>query len=430
MEGKGRLSGHILNMILTAALCLMTIGCSKRDETPTEMLALRIDLDEGELISRAAPPDENKITDVNLLVFDRYGTLERHLYSHSQERSFRLELIKGEEYSFCALVNFGQRVQVGNFSDLQQLRFHLAYPDEYKEGIPMYAFLDRHTVGSSDSITLSLVRLMAKISIRIDRSRLSEGVTMNITGLRIGNCPKVVSVLGDSRAGSSDDCFHVGFSLSGGECHPLNRSSSGHTSLPVSLYMLENMQGKMPENITDDRQKVFQDTNGRSQVCSYIEIEMDYSSQTWQSGNTPLIYRFYLGEDRNSLDIERNCHYHITVCPEDDGLRGDGWRVDKTGLEYIGETALVQYPGDYIVGNIGDKIHIGCILTPDHAPFDVGIDYMEDDRKEGIYEYEIDADGHGAVLTLTGPGSGLIYMKAGAPINGSALFLIEVNQPR
>ena len=71
MEGKGRLSGHILNMILTAALCLMTIGCSKRDETPTEMLALRIDLDEGELISRVAPPDENKITDVNLLVFDR-----------------------------------------------------------------------------------------------------------------------------------------------------------------------------------------------------------------------------------------------------------------------------------------------------------------------------------------------------------------------
>ena len=271
---------------------------------------------------------------------------------------------------------------------------------------------------------------MAKISIRIDRSRLSEGVTMNITDLRIGNCPKVVSVLGDSRAGSSDDCFPVGFSLSGGECHPLNRSSSGHTSLPVSLYMLENMQGKMPENITDDRQKVFQDTDGRSQVCSYIEIEMDYSSQTWQSGNTPLIYRFYLGEDRNSLDIERNCHYHITVCPENDGLRGDGWRVDKTGLEYIGETALVQYPGDYIVGNIGDKIHIGCILTPDHAPFDVGIDYMEDDRKEGIYEYEIDADGHGAVLTLTGPGSGLIYMKAGAPINGSALFLIEVNQPR
>jgi hypothetical protein len=33
-------------------------------------------------------------------------------------------------------------------------------------------------------------------------------------------------------------------------------------------------------------------------------------------------------------------------------------------------------------------------------------------------------------LTLTGPGSGLIYMEAGPPINDGALFLIEVNTPK
>jgi hypothetical protein len=54
---------------------------------------------------------------------------------------------------------------------------------------------------------------------------------------------------------------------------------------------------------------------------------------------------------------------------------------------------------------------------------------MEDDKAEGIYDYEIDSDGHGAILTLTGPGRGLIYMEAGAPVNDAALFIIEVNQP-
>ena len=54
---------------------------------------------------------------------------------------------------------------------------------------------------------------------------------------------------------------------------------------------------------------------------------------------------------------------------------------------------------------------------------------MEDDKAEGIYDYEIDEDGRGAVLTLTGPGRGLIYMEAGDPINDAALFIIEVNLP-
>jgi hypothetical protein len=54
---------------------------------------------------------------------------------------------------------------------------------------------------------------------------------------------------------------------------------------------------------------------------------------------------------------------------------------------------------------------------------------MEDDKAEGIYDYVVDEDGHGATLTLTGPGTGLIYMEAGEPVNDSALFIIEVNMP-
>ena len=253
---------------------------------------------------------------------------------------------------------------------------------------------------------------------------------MDVTSIKLGNCPKSISICGKSRVENEDGCFRNGFSHSGPSCAPLNTENSARLSEDLSLYMLENMQGRFSqEDIGKDEDKVFEDYDSRSRICSYVEIGMEYSSDAWISKKSPLKYRFYLGEDRNSLDVERNCHYHITVCPEDDGLKGDGWRVDKSGLEYTGTVSMRQFPGDYITGDIGDKIHIGCSLTPSWAPFDAGVEYMEADKAEGIYDYQIDPDGHGATLTLTGPGRGLIYMEAGAPVNDAALFVIEVNRP-
>ena len=157
---------------------------------------------------------------------------------------------------------------------------------------------------------------------------------------------------------------------------------------------------------------------------------MDYLSPDWKSQGNGLIYRFYLGEDRNSLDIERNCHYRITVSPEDDGLTEDSWRVDKSNMVYAGPVSFSSWPESYIRGDIGDKVHIGCTFTPSFAPFYVGIDEMTEDKANGIYDFEIDEDGHGATLTLTGPGRGLVYMEAGDPVNEAAMWVIEVNLPK
>ena len=66
-------------------------------------------------------------------------------------------------------------------------------------------------------------------------------------------------------------------------------------------------------------------------------------------------------------------------------------------------------------------------MTPSWTPFDIGIEYLEADKAEGIYDYVIDEDGYGVTLTLKSPGTGLIYMEAGYPINDAALFFIEVN---
>ncbi len=420
-------NGGIRGLVLTIAACLFASGCSLIEEGQTA--EIKVNFSGGTLECKSADPDEYKISDVSLMIFNGNGEAEECLYLDGLSKDCTVRLITGNRYTFCACANFGYQVYADHIEELSEIRYHLAYPDEYHRGIPMYARQEVKIEKGCSEISVMLERLMAKISLRMDRRRLSDDVEIFVRSVQIGNCPRVSSVFRENKVADEDDCFPAGFSRYGFETDNLNRTSESGLSRSVSLYMLENMQGSLGGEISTDSEKVFDKDDHRSTVCSYIELDMEYTSGTFESGEKGLIYRFYLGEGLNGLNIERNCHYNITVAPEDDGLSDDGWRVDKSGLTYSGPVDFKPHPSEYIVGDIGDKIHIWCEFIPGDAPFDVGIEYMEDDKAEGIYDYEIDEDGHGATLTLTGPGRGLIYMSAGPPVNETALFVIEVNLP-
>lgn len=422
MERKGTISCSLLTAFLLS-------GCLPFPVPDDRSAEVAVTFDAGMLRTRAVDPNEDLISDVSLMVFDEDGNAEECIWLPDADSGTTLHLVKGNRYDIRACANFGYQVYADHIDELDEVTYHMAYPDEYREGIPMYARIDGFIAGGTEHLTVCLERLMAKISLKMDRSRLSEDVFMNVRSARICNCPKSVQVYGSSKVSSHDQCFASGFSRNEFETVPLNVSGPDRTSGTVDLYMLENMQGDMVPEISEDQEKVFPSDDPRSKVCSYVELEFEYMSDTKYSLSENLIYRFYLGDGRNNLDVERNCHYTITVRPEDDGLSGDGWRVDKTGIADRGPITFAAYPESYIRGDIGDRIHIWCEFTPTQAPFDVGISYMEDDKAEGIYDYEIDEDGHGAVLTLTGPGTGLIYMEAGDPVNEAALFVIEVNLP-
>jgi len=362
------------------------------------------------------------------MIFDEKGDAEEYLWLAEGQMSCTSRLVANKRYTFCACVNFGYRIEAGHIDELQEIKYRMAYPDEYREGIPMYAE-EEILITGDEEIVIDLQRLMAKISLRMDRSRLDEEVEMMVRSVRIGNCPRYITPFKESRTENADDSFPTGFSLDDLQTGALNTSGGKGLSEEVSLYMFENMQGPSDRDLESDGDKVFGNDDIRRHLCSYIEMELEYISSEKKSGEKGLLYRFYLGEDRNSFDIRRNTHYHITVTPEKDGLTEESWRVDKSGLEDVVAPYLEAYPSDYIRGDIGDRIHIWCELWPSDTQFDVGITYMEDDKAEGIYDYIIDDDGHGATLTLTGPGSGLIYMEAGEPVNDAALFIIEVNQP-
>lgn len=422
MDRKGR--------IQCAVLILCLIMAAQACQTEKEQLVrCLISFEDYGYPVKSDDPDEDRISDISLMVFDERGDAEKCIWLPQVQEDISLELVKGKSYSFRVCANFGYQVYADHIDELEELTYHMAYPDEYREGIPMCAAADDIRVGNDGKVSLSLVRLMSRISLRIDRRKLDEDVEMYVRSVTIGNCPRSVKVFTPSSVKNPDQCFAVGFSKDDYQTSVLNTTMADGKSGEISLYMLENMQGQMKHPVSSDDMKQFEEDDPMRDICSYVEMEIDYLSSDKYS-ESPLVYRFYLGEDRNNLDVERNCSYSITVTPEGEGLSGHGWRIDKSGIRNDGPVYFHAYPSGYINGDIGDRIHIWCEFSPPDTQFDVGRKYMEDDRRNGIYDYVMDDDGHGATLTLTGPGTGLIYMEAGEPINDAALFIIEVNTPK
>ena len=247
---------HCIVLIIISAVFPLLIGCTDNLENNAErFISIRFSTDN--LTCRSMDPEEEKISDISLWVFDEYGKLEESIWlEQSHGKPCNLSLLVGKKYRFIACANFGYKIKISDITSLEDIRFHLAYPDEYRNGIPMMADTDYITLPKDGVITLKFIRLMSKISIQMDRSRLSEDVKMNICGIRIGNCPRSASVFNESRARNSDDCFPLGFSKDGEECNVLNIIESNGISYPISVYMLENVQGQFSDTpISEDSER-------------------------------------------------------------------------------------------------------------------------------------------------------------------------------
>ena len=415
------------------ALLILSTSCS-REQISGEPGTVTVSFVQSGMPVKSADPDEERISDLTLFVFNREGLLETSLYFRKEDLYFpdagrcscEVNLLKDCRYTLYACANMGFRVLAGNLEELEDFCFHLAYPDDYRIGIPMSGIASDVTVPEDGSgITVPLTRAMAKVSVRIDRSRLSDGVEFNVTGMKVCGCPKSVRMFSGNSVKSEDDVFVVGFTKEGYDVQSLNRNVSGQTSGEASLYLFENLQGKPLGEIGGHGEKFFPEGDPMGWMCSYIEMYADYVSGEYRSvPGESLVYRFYLGESPSDFNVMRNCHYHITVTPEDDGLNGDGWRVDKSGLEYVGEKYLKVSPANYIHGHVGDIIRIRCDYKPGWAPFDIGIEELETDKANGIYDYRMDADGKGVTLTLKGSGGGLLYFEVGEPVNEAEMVVI------
>ena len=313
-----------------AYFIMLVLLASCAEESGSDDMA-EIILDFGKAETKAIMPDEEKVSDLNVLLYNSSGSLEESRYlsgSTLRKRdgrySLSMRIMRGLQTSIVCCANLGyplEKADVPTLSSMLGKRFWLNYPDEYPGGIPATGIVTRTFTADDKEISIPMTRLMSKISVRMDRTSLAPGIEMRVRTLKVGNCPRSALLLGKSYARTKADVFASGFTLGGKEVDPLNTDETLGISKEVSAYMLENMQGTLLENVTDDDGKVLDDVPVLSQVCSYLELGIEYTSDDF---STPpgkyLKYRFYLGENLANFDVERGCHYHYTICPDGDGL--------------------------------------------------------------------------------------------------------------
>ena len=320
---------HISYVII---LILLAVACAKQPPQAREEVRLHFfptpDV-------RSASPPEDAVDDVNIFIFGPEGTAEEHIWARGKDLkggSVKASLVKGVPYTFFVCANTGYRMQEASARELEEMRYFLTYPDEFSRGIPMSAV--HRNIPADDVIDLQLTRCMAKLELRMDRSKLYSGVNIDIESIEVGACPRSVQLFAESKARSTDDLFPKGYIRSGVQAGPLNTDEKEGMSQPLCLYLLENCQGTLLEGATGPEDKVFGSLDKTGELCSYVELHASYRSSRYC--NRPgeyLIYRFYLGESLNNFDVHRNVNYNIIIRPEGSGLNEDSWRVDRNALE-------------------------------------------------------------------------------------------------
>ena len=361
--------------------------------------------------------EDHRISDLSLIVFDEQGYAERNIEIKDGETDIVLNLIEGRIYSFFACMNFGYHVFADHISEMNELTYHTNSLEISVSDMPACGSATNIMIQESQEICIKMERLYAGISIAMDRSKLNEDVDLKVTGLRLRNSPKQTNVFSKNENISSTECFNNGWYWNERKVGAMNIAGSDGLSETVDIFLLENIS-----NDTIDE-------NDQALVYTYLEIEMDYLSYTHYNCEGPLIYRTHLGDGKLNLNIERNTHRNIIIQPEGSGLNKQDWRVDTTWIRKFGPSKFASFPDSFQKGEIGDTLHLWCEFYPPHATFDIGLEELEHDKSEGIYDYLIDEDGHGVRLILKNPGVGIVYMQAGPPVNESAMWVVVVNQP-
>lgn len=389
------------------------VSCS-RDTSSYDMTEAMLTLNTGTMsVTRTTDPDEERITDLNIFIFDENGSLERHVFlgrnslpSTKNGIEYRFTWLRGKKCQVYACSNFGfDIVGISSTEDLKEYRYHLSYPDEYSRGVPMCGKSDITVIDNNNSvINVKMERLMAKISLSIDRRKLNKNISFNVRSVRIGGCPKSAALFSPSAAEGSNDVFSNGYMKSYSDADDLNIDEKTGISREVNVYMLENRQGNLLPDAKTEKDKILDSSDALSEVCSYIELKAEYKSDSLFTGPEEyLIYRFYLGDAPSNFDVVRNCHYHITVVPSGSGIEEDSWRIDKSNLYRYGKTAITVHPAKYLEGKVGEDLHIWAEVNPEGARMEFGKEELEYDKSRGIYDYSMDKDNHGVTLHLKSP---------------------------
>lgn len=309
----------MVKRVLYLVLATILVNCSSDVLVPSDGKVLFSFVVKCDGFTRAV--DENLLEDLNLYVFNASGDVVAHSYIVGEGDAVA-DIWSGEYYSVYAVANAGMPLPVKTCMELEEMSVDVS---DKSGNIIMTGNLPLQIIEDGDHITMPLTRAIAKVILKADYSGLDSGVSIDVKHVSLKNVPRRLMLFGKNTM-SDSSLFADGQSVENVTGKQLREG--------VSFYQYENMQGTLLPGNTDQKMKAWPLDNNYSKVCSYVELEATYESET-QVGD--IIYRFYLGHDMvSNYDVQRNRQYTVVVSFKGNGgVDENSWRVDNGGLEDV-----------------------------------------------------------------------------------------------
>lgn len=277
---------------------------------------------------------DEEINDIELVVTDADGNIEEVIYSRTSS-SLTFEGIVGRTYFIWGAANLGRKEEAVTLSGFVDKVRTVSRSQIEDYGIPMFSAsstgkpgpVEITVTGTYDKVTVHMVRMMARIDFKVDKSYLDTPDGFSIDGITLYNAIDSYLPFADENKQAHERKY--GNALDKASVKDL---IDANQEKAVTLYAFENMQGNLLAGNNDPWKKVPSGIGDAEGCCSYIEMECSYVSGSLACND--IKYRMYLGEDSTTnFDVRRNTKYTITLFPSEgevDGHRGS-WKIESSG---------------------------------------------------------------------------------------------------
>lgn len=301
-------------MACSAAFLLLSCsGSQLKESTQKKDVSVRIRLECDAFCTASTKSayswDESGIYNVQVFVTDTQGNVIESIFTDRQD-DLEFPGIQGESYLIFAAANTGKAVDIKVIHDQESFEDAIGFDDITRNGMPMLSDgpTEVTVTGNDITVPVQMVRMMARVDLYIDRSRLAGNDKLEVRSVKIF----------DAARGNSYDKASE------------NDIKSVNASHPLSLYAYENLQGTLLEGNTDPWAKVPSNIPDAADRCTFIEVKCSYESGGISCDD--ITYRMYPGSDNTSnFDVRRNTVYSITLIPTEDEIHGKrgSWKIES-----------------------------------------------------------------------------------------------------
>ncbi len=311
-------------------------------------------LDSFSLSRSSCVAGENDIGTLQLFVTDADGDIvDDVLSSGASPVSFKGRV--GETYRLYAVANNPSRITgLRSEADILGWEYTTRLSEHFPCGLPMAGMTEYTVEGKDGKARVELTRLVAKLSLTLDKSLMSIHGSFTADSVRLRNCPSRIRPFVSEEKVLDAACAADGDVAGEEDLSVLNTGGS------VSFYVLENMQGDLLPGNGDPWAKTPENLSSRSDLCTYLEVAGSYSSPGYSGRDS---YRMYLGSDNTSnFDLRRNSLYRLTFIPSEDNMRKEGnWKI--TASDWT-DTRRMYFSSSYLKVAPGKEKSVELLFSP------------------------------------------------------------------